>query len=381
MSLWKQILTTLALAAVVAVIWALYVPAAQPVLERLGVLEPMTRIGILKPLEEGTRGGAQGGMAGTGGEGVRVTASPPVPRALGDIVTAVGSAQSQRAVTLASEVSGRVTAVHVASGARVQAGEPLVEIDDDAARIAVQRATLTLQDARTDLTRIQRLRDTGAGTELALQQAQLAVATAELEVRQSEYDLSLHRIRAPLEGWAGILELEPGDRVSEGDEVTRIEDRRRLLVDFRVPERAVAQIGIGDAVSVASLADPTRAIAGRITALDNRLDAASRTLRVQAEIENADDRLRPGMALKIELHFTGEPHPAVAPLAIQWGNSGAFVWIVRDGRARTLPVRILQRDPSAVLVSADFLPGDMVVEEGVQSLRAGGAVTLAGSGG
>jgi RND family efflux transporter MFP subunit len=117
------------------------------------------------------------------------------------------------------------------------------------------------------------------------------------------------------------------------------------------------------------VSSPGEPIDGRIVALDNRVDETSRTMRVQAAIENADDRLRAGMAFQIDLVFTGAEYPAVDPLSIQWGADGAFVWVVRAGKAERLPIRILQRNAETVLVAADFQPGDMVVTEGVQALR------------
>ena len=160
------------------------------------------------------------------------------------------------------------------------------------------------------------------------------------------------------------------------EEISRIEDRSSLLVDFRVPERIVSRLNVGDPVSASPLADPGTVLAGQVSALDNRVDEASRTLQVQAAIDNDDDALRPGMAFLISLDFTGAAHPAVDPLAIQWGSDGAFVWAVRDGKAQRLPVRILQRNSDVVLIEADLQPGDLVVTEGVQALRPGGEVTL-----
>jgi RND family efflux transporter MFP subunit len=115
---------------------------------------------------------------------------------------------------------------------------------------------------------------------------------------------------------------------------------------------------------------------GRIVAVDNRVDEASRTLRVQAVIANAEDRLRAGMAFAIMLTFTGAEYPAVDPLAIQWGAEGAFVWVVREAKALRVPIRILQRNARSVLIEAEFAPGDMVVTEGVQALRPGADVAV-----
>jgi len=82
------------------------------------------------------------------------------------------------------------------------------------------------------------------------------------------------------------------------------------------------------------------------------------------------------MAFAITLSSEGETYPAVDPLAIQWGSEGAFVWVVREAKAMTLPVRIMQRSAASVLIEVALAPDDLVVSEGVQSLRPGVEVTV-----
>jgi RND family efflux transporter MFP subunit len=428
MSVWAQIAVSLVVAAVATVLAALYVPAALPLIERAGLVQPLTQLGVLPPAGEaapggdgragaapgdqaargnasgagapgggsapdgGTRagggaspgGGAPGGgpPGGAGGRGgppggggpTAVVADEPALRVMNDIVTAIGSARAARSVILSAEVGGRIVALKVASGDYVEAGTVVAELDDEAARIALDRAALVADDARATRDRIAQLRASGSATDLQTREAELALQTAELALREAEFDLGRHRITAPISGWVGILAADEGNRIMAGDEITRIDDRSSLIVDFRVPERVVSSLSPGDPLAATPLAEPDREIAGTIEALDNRVDEASRTLLVRAAIGNADDRLRPGMAFLISLAFTGDSHPAVDPLAIQWGSDGAYVWAVRDAKALRLPVRILQRGTDAVLIEADFLPGDLVVTEGVQALRPGADV-------
>src|SRR5690606_37421065 len=110
------------------------------------------------------------------------------------------------------------------------------------------------------------------------------------------------------------------------------------------------------------------------TAIDNRVDEKSRTLWVQATIQNPADCLRAGMAFQVTMKFAGETYPAVSPLAVQWGTDGAFIWVVKDGRTTPLPVRIVQRNTDAVLADGERLGGDLVVAEGVHSVREGSLV-------
>jgi RND family efflux transporter MFP subunit len=369
----RQALLTIAVIAAVLVLWARFVPASQPWLDRIGLLQPMTQIGIVAtPPTEGAAPAARGGPPGGGARPpVRVIATQPVPTVMNDLVTAIGTAQALRSVVVSPEVKGKVVRLYASPGDKVQSGDLLVELDSQAARIAVDRAGLVLRDAQATVARLERLTTSGAVSDVQRQDAELALRTAELGERQAAYDLAQHRITAPIAGWIGILGLDVGDQVSPGDMITQIDDRSRVIVEFRVPERVVRSMALGAAVTATPLGGDGDAVSGTISAIDNRVDVASRSLRVQALVPNADDNLRSGMALSISLALTGDTHPAVDPLAVQWGSDGAFVWILRDGKASQLPVRILQRNSDAVLVRADFQPGDLVVNEGVQSLRPG----------
>jgi RND family efflux transporter MFP subunit len=377
MSLWKQLVLSVGLVAAALGLSARFLPASHPVLQRIGLLAPLERLGLVPTPPQDGATPAAGGRPGAAGGPATVVAQDATPQVMRDIVTSIGTARAARSVILTPEVAGRISTLAVASGEYVTQGSLIAELDSQAARIALDRAGFLVADAQATLDRLSRLQRSGSTTETLVQQAELALQTARLEQRDAEFALSQHRILAPIDGWVGILTAEVGNQVDPGTELTRIEDRSSLLVEFRVPERIVSRLAPGDPVSAAPLADPAQDLTGKISALDNRVDETSRTLLVQAAIANGDDRLRPGMALRISLAFTGASHPAVDPLAIQWGADGAYVWAVRDGKALRLPVRILQRNSDAVLVEGGFQPGDLVVTEGVQTLRAGAEVQIA----
>lgn len=376
MALWKQVVLTALLGVVGLVVWAVYVPSSQPMLDRIGMLQPMRDLGLIADAAEPEAGGPPGG-GNRGGGGTQVVAEAPAQVVLNDVISAIGSARGTRSVALQAEVTGQVMAVLAAPGDVVRAGQPVAELDSEAARIALDRARLILSDARVTSERVGALQARGAVTDLQVQDADLALKTAELQYREAEFELSRHQINAPINGTIGLLAVEVGDRVTTGDEITTIEDQSSLIVDFRVPERIVSRLSAGLEVQAVPLADPGMQLQGSIVALDNRVDEASRTLMVQAGIANTDNRLRAGMAFSITLSFAGEAHPAVDPLAIQWGSAGSFVWVVREGKAMQLPAGIVQRNADSVLIAADLLPGDLVVTEGVQALRPGAEVQVA----
>lgn len=326
MSFWKQGLFALFAVVLAVVILAVYAPAARPALDRIGVLEPLRVIGLVQEVEDTAGRGASGpGGFGGGAGAVTVIAATPGESVMNNVVTAIGNGQALRSVVVTPEATGRLAEILVASGDYVDAGAVIARLDDQSERIALDRAQLVLDDAQATQTRLARLQTSGTATELQISDAALAVSTAELALREAAFHLERRSIVAPLSGWVGLSSAEVGDQVNAQTVITRIDDRSRILVEFRVPERFVGQFAEGYVLTATPLARPDTVLDGVVSAIDNRVDEISRSLRVRAEFANPDDQLRAGMAFSITLQFQGDTQPSVDPLAIQWGRDGAFV--------------------------------------------------------
>jgi RND family efflux transporter MFP subunit len=190
--------------------------------------------------------------------------------------------------------------------------------------------------------------------------------------------LQRRSIVAPIAGTVGILPISAGNYVTSQSAIATLDDRSSILVDFLVPERFAAAVKVGAQLLAMPIANPNNAYTGTVSAIDNHIDEASRTLLVKAKIANPADSLRAGMSFQITMRFPGETYPAVSPLAILWGSDGAYVWQVKDGKAKRVAVRIIQRNTETVLIDAPIEDGDMVVTEGTQSVSEGGEVRIAG---
>ena len=368
MSLIKQILLSLIVIAGVGAAWIAYVPSSLPWLDRIGVLDTL---GIVPP--EPVTSGA-GRAFGPGAPAVIVAEIEL--RNQRDQVSAIGDGRALRSVVLRAEVDGRIRSVNVSSGQYVDSGAVLLGLEDAAEQIELERARLVLSDAERDLARVNALSGTGAVTAVREQEARLNLKTAELELRQAEVDLRETSIRAPISGWVGLIELDVGERLAAQEQVAVITDRSKIIVDFRVPERVIGQLKVGQSFAAEPLARRGEVLTGEITALDNIVDRTSRTLRVRGALNNDDDFLRAGMAFSVSMRFPGGAYPAVPPLAVQWSSDGAFVWAVREGKAVRVPVVIRQRNDDSVLVEGDLPEGTLIVVEGVQTLRPGADVEI-----
>jgi multidrug efflux pump subunit AcrA (membrane-fusion protein) len=85
------------------------------------------------------------------------------------------------------------------------------------------------------------------------------------------------------------------------------------------------------------------------------------------------------MAFSVSMRFPGDTFPAVDPLAVQWDAEGSYVWQIVEGKSMKTRVRIIQRNPDVVLVDAELRSGDAVVVEGLQRVREGADVRIAGA--
>ena len=294
-----------------------------------------------------------------------------------DRIEALGTGEARSTVSVTPLSTGNLSDVLVKSGDRVEIGQVIARLDNDAQKIAAEQGRVAVEKARDALERNRKLGN--AVSIAALRQAEFDLQAAELERQSAELELKRRDIVSPAKGVVGIITANPGDYVTTSTAVAVVDDRSEILVDFWVPERLSNQIRVGQPVSATAVALPARDFSGIVSAIDNRIDQASRTLRVRARLDNPEDVLRAGMSFSVQIRFPGETYPAVNPLAVQWSSDGAFVWQVADDRAKRVPIKIIQRNSDAVLVDAALKEGDRVIIAGVQRAREGGPVRVEGT--
>ena len=375
MAAWKQFILALVILAAAVAGWAYFFPGAPEILARWGIdwaqaaPEP-----VRQQTAEGNRGAGQ-----RSNDQTLVVATPSATATINDRLQAIGTGRAKASVTVNPYATGRLIAITAQSGSYVTAGQEIARLDSDTEEIAVDRAKVALQDAQSKYDRAKSLRATNTTSAVALADTEVALSNARLALRDAELALQRRSIVAPIAGIIGIVPVEVGNYINAQSTVAMIDDRSSILVDYWVPERFADAVKVGAEVSATPIASFKDVLKGQVTAVDNRIDEKSRTMLVQASIANARDSLRAGMSFEVTMTFPGDTYPAVSPLAIQWGADGAFVWAVADGKAKRVPVRIIQRNTENVLVDADIETGTLVVTEGTQTVRDGGNVRIAGA--
>jgi RND family efflux transporter MFP subunit len=251
-------------------------------------------------------------------------------------------------------------------------------LEDDEQQVALDRARVALAQAQDKLERARTLAESKTIAEVALTEAETAVQLAEIEVRAAEIALERRSVTAPFAGITGLTDLSVGDLVQTSTPITMIDDLATIRVGFEVPERWAGRIAQDQAITATAQGRPGSALSGRIAAIDNRIDETTRTLRVEAELDNQGQDLKAGMAITVMLAFGSDERLTVPTLSIQWDREGSFVWKIVDEAARRADIAIIRRASGTVIVEGEIEAGDRVVVEGIQRLREGAQVVDVG---
>lgn len=326
--------------------------------------------------------GGPGGRPGMGGpvavEAGEVRVGPAVTS-----IDAVGTLVSNESVVLRPEVSGRVTAINFTEGARVRAGDLLVELDSSIERAQLAQADAQLNLARSNFERASELRRSNAGTQRALDEAQAAIRMAEAEVALARARLEKRLLVAPFEARAGLRHISLGEFVESGDEIVNLAQIDPLKVDFRVPELFLPAVAAGQRISLSIDAFPDEAFEGVVRAIDPQIDQAGRAVVVRAVIENDDGKLRPGLFVRVRLTLAEREEAIFVPeQAILPQGDKQFVFLVEAGaegqpaQAKMTPVELGLRRGGEVEVTQGLQPGNVIVTAGLLKVRDGVPVAV-----
>ena len=294
---------------------------------------------------------------------------------------AVGTLSSRQSVMLRPEVSGRISRLGFNDGQRVRRGQLLVQLDDTLQLAQLRQAEAQASIASTNLNRNRELVGEKFVSQSVVDQSVAALEVAMAQVALSKAQLDRMRIVASFDGVAGIRSVNIGDYVKDGADLVNIEDTSQVWVDFRLPERYLAQLKTGQAVEIVLDAMPGRSFRGQVDALDSQLDANGRSLLVRARLANPDGVLRSGMFARTRTLFAVRENALVVPeeALVPLGGKQFLIKVVDSAQGKAsqrLEARLGARLAGKVEVLAGVAEGDLVVTAGQARLLRGDALPV-----
>jgi membrane fusion protein, multidrug efflux system len=302
-------------------------------------------------------------------------------------IEAVGSLRAVNGADLSFELAGIVKDLRFNSGDDVAAGDILLTLraDDDIARLAALQATANLSE-------ITYQRDQEQFKIKAVSQATLDTDAANLknanaQVAQQQAVLDKKTLRAPFAGHLGVRAVDIGQYINAGTTVVTLQALDPIYADFFLPQQALTQLRIEQTVTIRVDTYPDQDFIGTVTAINPKVDSATRNVQVRATLKNSDRRLLPGMYATVSIAAGDKQRYVTLPqTAVTYNPYGETVYVVDDkgkdpqGKpqliARQLFVTAGPKRGDQVAILSGVEQGQTVVTAGQMKLRNGSQLLI-----
>ncbi|HXE88059.1 MAG TPA: efflux RND transporter periplasmic adaptor subunit [Hyphomicrobiaceae bacterium] len=259
-----------------------------------------------------------------------VTSEPARTEKWVEQLTSIGTLFSSHGVDVASQVAGIVTEVHAESGADVDQGAPLVQLDIAVEEADLASAKAVLAEAEVAFKRQADLIEKKVTSEASLDTARSKRDTAQAAVSKIEAVIAQKTIRSPVTGRLGIRKVERGQYVSPGMTLVTVQALDPMRADFPMPEQAIGKLRVGQQIEIAVDAYTGKVFKGTIESLDARVAQDTRTLLVRGSLPNPQRKLLPGMFANVTV-LLGDPRPVVTVprTAVTYSLYGDSLYVVK----------------------------------------------------
>jgi multidrug efflux system membrane fusion protein len=313
-------------------------------------------------------------------------------------ITGIGTVQALNSVLVKSRVDGQIVKINFSEGKDVHAGDVLIEIDPAPFEATLAQAQANklkdqalLENARLDLDRATRLAKTGATSSQQLDTSKSLVAQLDASVNadqatidSAQVQLNYSRIRAPIDGRAGTRLVDAGNIVRAADltGVVTINQVHPIFVNFALPSESLPRIRAGlkkGDINVTAQDSNGRDLAsGKLSVIDNAINATTATINYKAVFDNTEEVLWPGQFVNVRIQLEILRNVIAVPVtAVQYGPDGAYAFIVgADRKVQKRAIKTGVVNKIAAVIEDGLQPGDMVVTDGQYRIETGSTVEV-----
>jgi membrane fusion protein (multidrug efflux system) len=303
-------------------------------------------------------------------------------------INALGTLEAAQGVVITADLPGRVSALYFNGGETVTAGKLLLEQENSTENAQLSAAESDLELAQRNLDRVARLFRSKVISRSEFDTARSQESAAQAQVDNITTSLDKKQITAPFDGRLGLRLVDIGQDLSQGVPIVSLQAIDPMLVNFSLPQQALANVKDGFKVRVTTDASPGMVFDGSITAINTEIDSSTRTVRTQATLDvtkgsqgNAPNLL-PGMFATVEVVLPSSRPVLMAPLtAVNFATYGDSVFILEEGEndqlvARQQFVQLGERRGDYVEIKKGLEAGQTLANDGVFKLRNGAAVVV-----
>ncbi|HTA62050.1 MAG TPA: efflux RND transporter periplasmic adaptor subunit [Bacteroidia bacterium] len=288
-----------------------------------------------------------------------------------------GTVLANEEAILKPEVSGKIISMQIKEGGEVEKGQLLVKINDAdlQAQLAKQVALQKINEEKErDLKALLAVKG------VSQEEYDLALST----VQQTKADIDLTQaqiakteIHAPFNGVIGLKNVSEGNNVSPTDIIASVQQLNPIKIDFSVPEKYTAVVHLNDTVLI-TIQGTGHTYVGKVYAIDPKIDAATRSLKIRAICENSKREIFPGSYAQVTLILKSDKSVIMPTMAVIPDLHGQKTYIVRNGKAVSVLIETGIRNDTSVEVLKGLKEGDTVATEGIMALKPNVQVKIQG---
>jgi membrane fusion protein, multidrug efflux system len=297
------------------------------------------------------------------------------PQTFESAVTFNGTLVADKSIDIKSELRGKIEKINFTDGQNVRTGDLIAVIESGEVEAELRSLSEQLTLATLNAERLQSLYERGGITTSERDDAVSRREVLKAEVARLQIRLDKSSIVAPFDGTLGLRQVSLGDLIEPDTLITTLQTVTDLKVDFSVPERYRALLDTETRVSL-WVAGYDQPFSGSVRAIDPRIDPATRTLIVRADVANPERKLLPGNYARVELVSRNDAALLVPSVAVLQSLESVSVFTVKDGVAVRKVVETGQRSSTQVEILRGLEPGEEVITSGIQSVRDGQTVNV-----
>jgi len=293
----------------------------------------------------------------------------------------VGSLAAVSGIDVSSEVAGQVSRILFTSGQSVQQGDMLLQLDDEIDQAQLQGLIAERTLAQLKFKRVAKLVKDKSVSQSDYDEGRATLDNSNANVAAQQALIEKKRIRAPFDGRLGIRRVDLGEYLEPGTAIVPLEQLDPIYSDFTLPERELARINQGQRVEIRVQAYPDETFQGKIDAIDPGMSTTTRNFRVRAQLNNPEQKLRPGMFADVRVLLPDkDPILTIPDTAVSYNPYGDSVFVIQESdgnqvvKRRQITTGSVRNGRVAVL--SGLTEGELVVSAGHNKLRNGQAVVV-----
>ncbi len=280
-------------------------------------------------------------------------------------------------LSFVSETAGRVRALNIENGDHVKEGQVIATLDNEQIRIDLALAKTTLDKAKSDLDKYERMVVSGAVNKQQVEEMRMTMNTADAKVKTLQRDLKLTTIVSPISGVVSNVTIEKGSYLSPGTAIADIVDIKSLKMSVKLLDVQVVRVSVGQSVNIVPDLYTQSVIPGKVVSVSPQADG-SKKFDTEIRFTNpAKTPLKSGMTGKVKFTFGGTKEALTIPIKCLVGSiKDPKVFVVQGGQAKLTKIEIGAVDDDKLEIVSGLTQGMQVVKTGQLNIDNGSKVKI-----